>query len=240
MAALEKRKLGKTDLDVTVLGFGAMELRGPGSAIRNGRPVDPSQAEQVLNSALDGGINFIDTCIDYGVSEELIGQHISHRRQEYFLASKCGCNVDTKAVEAGTGERHIYTRQNIVDGVDLSLSRLKTDYLDLLQFHGAPPPEMRDEAIQALTDLKKDGKARFIGVSDVLPQVSELLSLGVFDAFQFAYSAMEREHDAFMSQATGSGVGTIIRGASPGANRATGWPTRTDGRPGRRPNWASY
>ena len=212
MAALEKRKLGKTGLDVTVLGFGAMELRGPGSAIRNGRPVDPSQAEKVLNSALDGGINFIDTCIDYGGSEELIGKYISHRRQEYFLASKCGCNVDTKAGEAGTVERHIFTRQNIVDGVDLSLRRLKTDYLDLLQFHGAPPPELREEANQALADLKKEGQTRFIGVSDVLPQVSELLNLGVFDTFQFPYSAMEREHEAFMSQAAKSGVGTIIRG----------------------------
>ena len=199
MAALEKRKLGRTGMDVTVLGFGAMELRGPGSAIRNERPVDQSQTEKVLNSALDGGINFIDTSIDYGGSEELIGKYISHRRQEYFLASKCGCNVDTKAAEAGTGERHIYTRQNIVDGVNLSLRRLKTDYLDLLQFHDGPTPEMRDEAIQAWEDLKKEGKTRFIGVSDVLPQVSQLLNLGVFDTFQFPYSAMEHEHVAFMT-----------------------------------------
>lgn len=212
MAALEKRKLGKTGLDVTVLGIGAMELRGPGSAIRNGRPVEPAQAGKVLNSALDGGINFIDTCIDYGRSEEHIGNFISHRRDEYYLASKCGCNVDTKGVEAGTAERHIYTRQNIMDGVDLSLRRLKTDYLDVLQFHGAPPPEMREEAIQALSDLKRDGKARFIGVSDVLPEVSELLDMGVFDAFQFPYSAMEKEHEAFMSRCARNGVGTIVRG----------------------------
>ncbi|PKB73226.1 MAG: aldo/keto reductase [SAR202 cluster bacterium Io17-Chloro-G7] len=209
---MEKRVLGNTGLSVTVLGFGAMELRGPGSAIRNGRPVDAAQAEKVLNGALDGGINLVDTSIDYGSSEELIGKYISHRRQEYLLASKCGCNVDVKGVEAGTVERHIYTRQNIVDGVELSLKRLKTDYLDLLQFHGAPPHEMRDEAIQALVDMKKDGKARFIGVSDVLPEVSSLLYLGVFDAFQFPYSVMEQEHEAFMSQAAKAGAGTIIRG----------------------------
>ena len=209
---LEKRQLGKTGLEATVLGFGAMELRGPGSAIRNGRPVEPAQAEKVLNSALDSGINFVDTSIDYGRSEELIGEYISHRRTEYYLASKCGCNADTKAVEAGNAERHIYTRQNIFDGVDLSLRRLKTDYLDVLQFHGSPPPGLRDEAIRALSDLKKDGKARFIGVSDVLPVVSEMIELGVFDAFQFPYSAMEQEHEAFMSQAAIEGIGTIIRG----------------------------
>ena len=209
---LQKRRLGKTGLDVTVLGFGAMELRGPGSAIRNGRPVEPAQAEKVLNSALDSGINFVDTSIDYGSSEELIGEYISHRRSEYYLASKCGCNADTIAVEAGNAERHIYTHQNIFDGVDLSLRRLKTDYLDLLQFHGSPPPELRDEAVQAMADLKKDGKARFIGVSDVLPVVSEMFDLGIFDAFQFPYSAMEQEHEVFMSQAASNGIGTIIRG----------------------------
>ena len=206
------RKLGSTGLDVTVLGFGAMELRGPKSPIPKGRPVDPVQAETALNVALNHGINLIDTSIDYGESEGLIGRFISHRRNEFLLASKCGCNADTGAVEAGKAPRHIYTRENIINGVELSLKRLNTDYLDLLQFHGSPPPEFREEAVQALLDLKRDGKTRFIGVSDVLPTVAHFVDMGVFDAFQFPYSALDSAHESLITQLGQFGVGTLIRG----------------------------
>lgn len=232
MAPLEKRILGRTGALVTVLGFGAMELRGPGAAIRNGRPIPPGQAEKVLNVALDSGINFIDTSIDYGQSEALIGESISHRRQEYFLASKCGCNVDTKSVEAGTGERHIYTRENIVAGVNQSLSRMKTDFLDLLQFHGGPPDEQRDEAIQAMLDLRREGKARFIGVSTELPQIASFIESGYFDAFQFPYSALEQEHEPVLDQAAQANAGTIIRGGI-----ARGEPGHGLADPNRWANW---
>ncbi|SUZ84246.1 uncharacterized protein METZ01_LOCUS37100 [marine metagenome] len=212
MVDLERRKLGSTGLAVSVLGFGAMELRGPRSPIPKGRPVDPAQAESTLNVALDSGINLIDTSIDYGESEGLIGRFISHRRDEYYLASKCGCNADTDAVEAGSAPRHIYTRKNIIQGVDLSLKRLNTDYLDLLQFHGSPPPELREEAVQTLQDLKRDGRARFIGVSDVLPTVTEFVEMGVFDAFQLPYSALDSAHESLITRLGQSEVGTLIRG----------------------------
>ncbi|HIN05998.1 MAG TPA: aldo/keto reductase [Dehalococcoidia bacterium] len=189
-----------------------MELRGPKSPIPKGRPVDPVQAETALNVALNHGINLIDTSIDYGESEGLIGRFISHRRNEFLLASKCGCNADTDAVEAGKAPRHIYTRENIINGVELSLKRLNTDYLDLLQFHGSPPPEFREEAVQALLDLKRDGKTRFIGVSDVLPTVAHFVDMRVFDAFQFPYSALDSAHESLITQLGQFGVGTLIRG----------------------------
>ena len=72
-----------------MLGFGALELRGA----LHGREVSPKHAERVLNTILDSGINFIDTSIDYGQSEDFIGRYISHRRSEYYLATKCGCVV---------------------------------------------------------------------------------------------------------------------------------------------------
>ncbi len=76
--------LGRTGLEVTKLGFGAMEIRGA----PRGREVTSAQAETILNAVLDSGVNYIDTSIDYGLSEEFIGQFISNRRDEYFLASK--------------------------------------------------------------------------------------------------------------------------------------------------------
>src|SRR5439155_19420199 len=85
--AVEKLELGRTGLQVTTLGYGAMELRGAPRA----RDITEAQAETILNKVLDVGINYIDTSIDYGLSEERIGRYISYRRDEYYLASKCGC-----------------------------------------------------------------------------------------------------------------------------------------------------
>jgi len=91
--AVAKRELGRTGLQITTLGYGAMELRGAPRA----RDITEEQAETILNKVLDSGINYIDTSIDYGLSEERIGRYISHRRAEYYLASKCGCLVGSTA-----------------------------------------------------------------------------------------------------------------------------------------------
>ena len=212
MTDLPKRKLGRTGLDVTVLGFGAMELRGQGS--RYGRPIAPDQSRKVLNAVLDAGINFIDTSVDYGESEENIGEHISHRRSEYFLASKCGCVVDPTSVPPQARFVHTFGRKNIVDGVNQSLKRMKTDYLDLVQFHASPSKEVLEQegAIETLLDLKREGKVRFIGASSTLPHLADHIAMGVFDAFQIPYSGLEREHEKVISQAARAGAGTIIRG----------------------------
>src|ERR1022692_2624830 len=85
--AMQRRPLGRTGTDVTILGYGAMELRGQ----PRGPAIEDADAGRLLNAVLDGGINLIDTSIDYGRSEELIGRYLAHRRDEYFLASKCGC-----------------------------------------------------------------------------------------------------------------------------------------------------
>ena len=155
MADLPKRRLGKTGADVTILGFGAMELRGGPS----GPEVTDEQAEMILNAVLDNGINFIDTSIDYGRSEELIGRYISHRRDEYFLASKCGCVIGSQQ------GKHIHTAENIRKGVENSLKLLKTDHLDLVQFHSSLTKEEfeQDGALQEALQLRDEGKVRFVG-----------------------------------------------------------------------------
>src|SRR5271167_3181046 len=126
MSELPRRTLGRTGFEVTTLGYGAMELRGAPA----GPDISDQATEQVLNAVLDAGINFIDTSIDYGRSEELIGRFIPHRRAEYFLASKCGC-----VPGVGMGAEHIHTAANVRAGVENSLRRMKTDYLDAVQFH---------------------------------------------------------------------------------------------------------
>ena len=205
MAELPKRTLGRTGREVTTLGFGAMELRGA--------PVGPEitdqQAEKVLNAVLDAGINFIDTSIDYGRSEELIGRFIAHRRSEYFLASKCGC-----VPGAAMGAAHVHTAENIRAGVEQSLRRMKTDYLDLVQFHRSLTRNQFEEqgALEAALELKKAGKVRLVGVSGTLPELAEQVEMGVFDAFQIPYSALQREHEEIIARASEAGAGIIVRG----------------------------
>jgi aryl-alcohol dehydrogenase-like predicted oxidoreductase len=182
-----------------------MELRGAPA----GPALIDEQADRVLNAVLDAGINFIDTSIDYGRSEELIGRFIAHRRSEYFLASKCGC-----VPGAPMGAEHIHTAENIRAGVEQSLRRMKTDYLDLVQFHRSLARRQFDEygALEAAMALKKAGKVRLVGVSGTLPQLDEQIEMGVFDAFQIPYSALQREHEAVIAKASAAGMGIIIRG----------------------------
>ena len=205
MAGIELRTLGRTGLEVTTLGFGAMELRGQPT----GPDISDNDAGSLLNAVLDEGINFIDTSIDYGRSEELIGEFIAHRRSEYVLASKCGC-----VPGAGMGTEHVHTAENIRKGVEHSLRMLKTGHLDLVQFHRSLSQREFEAqgALDELLALRDEGKVRFVGVSAVLPTLDEQIEMGVFDAFQIPYSALQRHHEDVIRRASDAGAGIIIRG----------------------------
>jgi aryl-alcohol dehydrogenase-like predicted oxidoreductase len=203
------RKLGQTGADVTILGYGAMELRGE----PRGPAIAPEDAGRVLNAVLDGGINLIDASVDYGTSEELIGRYVSHRRDEYFLASKCGCPLEQPA-STPPPYRHDYSSANVRAGVEQSLRRLRTDRLDLVQVHMSP--SVADMAagrtVETLQALRDEGKIRFIGMSGILPNLPDQIAMGVFDVFQIPYSAVQREHENLISDAAATGAGTLIRG----------------------------
>jgi aryl-alcohol dehydrogenase-like predicted oxidoreductase len=208
--ALPTSVLGRTGLNVTRLSFGAMEVRG--SRIWNGRPVTDEQAETILNMVLDEGINFIDTANDYGRSEEFIGKYIAHRRGEYTLATKCGCTVVRQ--DANTDDTpHVWTRDNLFRGLNESLQRMKTDYIDIMQLHNPPVEETeKNGLVEALKEMQAQGKVRFIAISTTLPHLPVYLEWGVFDTFQIPYSALERDHEDWISRSAEAGIGTIIRG----------------------------
>ncbi len=190
---------------MTVLGFGAMDLGGPPPASE----ISDEEAARVLNAVLDSGINFIDTAVCYGTSERRIGQAISHRRREFILATKCGC-VPGKPM----GAPHIHTAANIRAGVEHSLRLMRTDYVDIAQFHHSlTRKEWQVEgALDELLKLKQEGKLRFIGVSGILPNLVEQIDSGLFDVFQIPYSALQREHETVIAKASTAGAGVIIRG----------------------------
>ena len=203
---LESATLGRTGLEVTRLGYGAM-------AVGN---VPDDLADTVLNAVLDAGINFVDTSNDYGRSEEFIGRFISHRRSEFYLATKCGC-------PAGGGQ-HVWTKDNLFRGLNESLERLKTDYVDLMQLHNAPVEDCEQGGlVDALSEMKDQGKVRWIAVSTTVPHLPTYVDWGVFDEFQIPYSALERQHEDWITRSAEAGIGTVIRGGvaqgEPGSGR---------------------
>lgn len=218
------RILGRTGLEVTTLSYGAMELRGA----PKGRDLVDEDVGRLLNTVLDSGITLIDTSIDYGLSEELIGRHVGHRRDEFVLASKCGCPlVEDPDLPTRMGP-HDYSQANITAGVEQSLRRLRTDHLDILQVHLTPSREVleADDVVATLRDLQADGKVRFIGMSGTLPHLDDHIAMGVFDVFQVPYSIVQPQHGACIDAAAAAGSGIIVRGGAArgvpsGGERAT-------------------
>jgi aryl-alcohol dehydrogenase-like predicted oxidoreductase len=211
------RVLGRTGVEVSALGYGAMELRGQLTSTAsqlNGPAITDEDAGRLLNELLDAGVSLIDTSVDYGRSEELIGRYLSSRRSEFFLASKCGCPVSPSADGVTMGQ-HDYSAPNVRADVEQSLRRLRTGHLDLVQVHLSPS---RDEmaasgTIEALQKLQAEGKVRFIGMSGTLPNLPDHIAMGVFDVFQIPYSALQPEHDELITRAADAKAGVLIRGA---------------------------
>ncbi|UJF34403.1 aldo/keto reductase [Paenibacillus hexagrammi] len=159
-------RLGKSEYQVSSLGFGAMNLPG----------VSFEQAKEALNFALDHGINYIDTAAGYRNSEEIIGDSISHRRKEYFLATKTNKRDYASAKEE----------------IERSLTRMKTDHVDLLQIHYVnyvnEYKQLMDDggAYQAALEAQREGKVRFIGITGHRPELlAKWISKGQFDQVLF-------------------------------------------------------
>ena len=185
--------LGRTGLEVTRLGFGAAHRRA----------MTDQEMDAQLNAVLDAGINFVDTANDYGNSEEMIGRFLRHRRDEYVLATKCGCHPDG----------HIWTGENLFRGLHESLERMRVDYVDVMQLHNPTVAECEQgELVDALQDMRAQGKVRWIGMSTTLPHLPTYLDWDVFDVYQIPYSALERDHEDWLTTTAQAGAGAIIRG----------------------------
>jgi len=203
------RTLGQTGLQVTPLGYGSMGLRGPKTW--GVRVVGEEDAEAMLHRVLDAGINFLDTAPDYGLSEERIGKYLAARRSEYYLATKCGCvytqHDDHLEID------HVWEAPVIQRNLETSLQRLRTDHIDVLQFHGGDAESLQQAGlIELLQSFRQAGKVRFIGASSSLPNLPGLIALDVFDTFQVPYSCLAPQHHDLITQAAETGAGIILRG----------------------------
>src|SRR5215218_9573041 len=220
------RQMGNTGLLVSRLGYGAMELAGAPKA----RAISESDAIGFINRVLALGINYIDTSIDYGFSEQLIGKALEHRRAEVILASKCACQVGVEGVGHG-GEKHIYTGENVTAGVEQSLRRLHTSYLDVVQVHGNPNrTELEDGGvIEALLKLQRQGAVRHLGISSRLPLLAEFVDVDYFSVIQVPYSALQRQNEDVIAKLRLAGKAVVARGVTGRGAPAKNWATRPIG-----------
>ncbi len=207
---METRRLGKTELQVSRLGIGLWEI-GVADA------VEPEQADRVLNLALDHGINFLDTAACYGLSEERIGRAVSHRRDEFILATKAGHRVEDDDPPEWSAE--LITRS-----IERSLRRLRTEVLDLVQLHSCDVEVLeRGEVIQALQDAQRAGKVRFIGYSGDNEAAHWAVESGYFDTLQTSFNLVDQRARArLFPRVVEQDMGLIVK--RPLANGAWGAP----------------
>ncbi len=173
---MEKRRLGRTNMDVTVLGFG-----GAGIASESMENIG-----RVLNSALDAGINVIDTAECYEGGEKSIGNAISKRRDEFFLFTKCGH-------PRGIGSAD-WSASSILESIERSLRRLQTDRIDLIQLHGCSEAVLKKgEAISALEKARERGWVRYLGYSGDGHPARFAVECDAFDALQTSINIADQE-----------------------------------------------
>jgi aryl-alcohol dehydrogenase-like predicted oxidoreductase len=176
---MEKRRLGKTDMDVSVLGFGGSEI--------GYEHASPETVAELLNSALDAGLNVIDTAECYYNSEELVGQTVSSRRKEFYLFTKCG---HPHGMESGAN----WSKDSILKSIERSLDRLKTDRLDLVQLHSCSESTLqKGEVIDALQTARERGHTRYIGYSGDNRAAHFAVECGAFDTLQTSISIADQE-----------------------------------------------
>ena len=210
---MQFRRLGRTNLQVSEVGFGALEIgRDWGVVPSDMAKPDEAVSIQLLEKAINLGINFVDTAMAYVKSEERIGKAIASgrlRRSTFYLATKAGERFD----EVG-GSLYDYSYNGIKRSIMDSLERLQADRADLLQVHTASLDVVRaGDAIRALKDLRKEGKCDFVGASFSSEQAcAEAIQSGDYDTIQITYNLLTRAAaERLLVLAEKADLGVIIK-----------------------------
>lgn len=194
---MEKRVMGKTGMEVSVLGFGGAEIGYENASVET--------VERLLGAALDAGLNVIDTAECYNDSEELIGRAVAARRDDYYLFTKCGhaAGFDLPDWDASLLEQSI----------ERSLQRLGTDCVDLVQLHSCDEKLLRQgDVIAALQKARDAGKTRFIGYSGDSRAALYAIECGAFDTLQTSVNIADQEPlDLTLPRAVQQNMGVVAK-----------------------------
>jgi aryl-alcohol dehydrogenase-like predicted oxidoreductase len=193
-----RRAFGNTGLTVPALGFGAGVAGDPSLSER--------QAEALLHSVLDLGIGLVDTARSYGASEERIGRHLAHRRDEFVLSTKVGYGVPG---------HEDWTAGCVSAGVDLALANLRTDVLDLVHLHSCPRSTLEGGGVvEALVRAVAAGKVRVAAYSGDNEALAWAIASGAFGSVQFSLNLVDQGAvETALPAARERGLGIIAKRA---------------------------
>lgn len=199
---MKKVQLGKSDLMVSEIGLGCMSLG-----------TDKKKAQEIIEVALEEGINYFDTAdlYDFGENEAIVGEFLKHVRDDVIIATKVGNRWN----ESKDGWSWDPSKSYIKEAVKRSLHRLQTDYIDLYQLHGGTITDPIEETIEAFEELKAEGLIRHYGISSIRPNViREYVKSSNIASVMMQYSILDRrpEEEALPLLAQ-NGISVVTRGS---------------------------
>jgi len=202
---MEFRPFGRTGLEVSAIGFGCWEIGGT-----YGR-IDESLFQRAVARAIDSGITCFDTAEAYGMgaSEEALARALVGRRNDVLIATKFGVSYEEMP------NRRDSSPARVLASIDKSLQRLRTDHVDIYLVHWPDPETPLDETLGALDDIVRQGKARYIGVSNFrLAQIEEAMRLRRVDVVQYAWNMFDRRMQAeIFPYCAGQQIGVMAYGS---------------------------
>jgi aryl-alcohol dehydrogenase-like predicted oxidoreductase len=195
---MEYRLLGSSGFKVSALGFGTATFGGKGSMFSSWGNINREQARRLIDICLDHGVNIFDTADIYsdGESEEILGSAIETRREHVAISAKLSLRTGPGPNEVGASRSHL------LRGLERTLTRLRTDYIDLLQLHQYDAMTRTESVLSTLTDLVRSGKVRYIGASNFSGwqlmkslAISEQRGYPQYVAHQVYYSLIGRDYE---------------------------------------------
>lgn len=197
---MQKRQLGTSDLNVSVIGLGCMSL-----------PTSVAEAKPIIETALANGINYFDTAdlYDQGRNEEVVGELIKAHRKDIILATKVG-NKFTPGID---GWQWDASKAHIEQGIKDSLRRMQTDYIDLYQLHGGTMADNWDNIIEVFEKLQQEGTVRAYGISSIRPNVLKtFLPQSNAKSVMMQYSLLDRRPEEYFEFIEEQGASVVTRG----------------------------
>ena len=202
---MEYRRLGRTELEVSELGFGAWHIGWT-------PPEEGDEVGRLLNRTLDAGVNFIDSSAAYRWSEELIAKYIGHRQDEFYFATKCGSGRVLQP-DGEWVQTLDYSAKAIAPQIDRSLQRLKTDCIDIMQLHSPKYDDVAfGDGLEGLKKAQEAGKVRFISISADGDTALKAIEIGEYDTLQLTYNVLQQKPAEVIAAAREKDMGIIIKG----------------------------
>lgn len=192
----DRNPFGTTGLRSSRLGFGAQHI--------GEQPLAEKDVERMLNEVLDAGINFIDTSIGYGRSQEFIGKYIGHRRREFIISSKVGYGIQ---------DVPNWTYDAVAWGIDRCLKELRTDHIEIMHLHSCSAEMLQKrKVVEALEKARQDGKIGSLGYAARSDALEYVVNCGKFHALETSVNiADQHDLDELLPRARRLGMGTIAK-----------------------------